>query len=404
MANQTSGNENDSQNSGDNEEFHSPAEAEIPARPGRSRRSGLRSNTVIQGRPQDVGAIIERSRSRNRNRNDGQPESSSDDDDDMSTGSSNHNNRPEVKEDLPPSSSSSSVHPERQQQVNQANVNAINNVANALANAINNNANQNNDGANNNANANRGPSRPPLRQNTPPVNVNNNAANIMPAIAASVPVIPPAAAPRLPIQARPYQARRNWNANPGNNINNQRQQPMVNFPPTNSQLQIQQLQMQLQQLATQVSNMAAPSPAPVQAPEPPPMPGLNQEETNRLLEKEDASDFYERKQHIANVPMMDDKAARKRISKEYSNKKLENINNVVEWFDRFDYVCDQTGIPNHIRYTECITSLFPDELINSFRGAQSTESIPDYPALKRWIFRQRNSRKRIARADKAIQK
>ncbi|MDY7090544.1 MAG: hypothetical protein SYR96_36320 [Actinomycetota bacterium] len=402
MANQTPGNENDSQESGDNE-FHSPEEAaNVPERRGRNRRSGLRSNTVIQGRPQDVGAIIERSRSRNRSRNRNAPESSSDDDDDMSTGNSSHNEHHEVKRDLPPppSSSASSVHPERQQQVDQANANAINNVANAIANAINNNANQIADNANRNANvnqnANAGPTRPPLRQSQPPVNINNPPVNaVNPSV--NVPTIPvqPRAAPARQYQVNPQHVMVNAN-------NNQRYQPMINVSAVNPQNQIQQLQMQLQQLATRVQNITTPSPAPAPT-NTATFPGLDANETNRLLQSDDASDFYERKQIQTNVAMMEDKAARKRISKEYSDKRLENVKDAVDWFDRFDYVCDQWGIPYHIRYTECITSLFPNSLINEFRGAQQTEAIPDYPALKKWIFKQRNSRKRIAKADKAIQ-
>ena len=430
MANQTPGNQNQD-SSGDNEEFHSPEEAnaapavEQQPRAGNSRprRRGLRSNTVIPNRPQDVGAIIERSRSRNRNRNpDPDPESSDDDDDANSNSgdSANVNNNQAEDEakrnEPPPSSSSSSVHPERQDRVDQANANAVAQAAQLLASAIHANANasvnapenENDDNENANANAPR-PRRPPIANN---VNVDNpqNRSSSRPVPSA------PAQSPQN-VQARQYQSRRDISQNwyrqqnrgprfmqPGPRINsansradnNQMQQPVIPSPMSN---QLAQLQQQLQLLTTQVNRISSASPAPAVAVLN--LPGLTEQETKLLTQPDDRSDFYARKQTVRNIQFIDDKAARKLLQKECSDK-LENIKNAIDWFDKFDYRCDQWGIPYPVRYKTCITRLFPDELMEQLRAAQQTEDINNYADLKRWIFKQRNTRRKIAKADKAI--
>ena len=151
MADQTPGNENNQENNqepdSENEEFHSPlpAPANIAPEQNRNRpgaRRGLRSNTVIRGRPQDVGRIIQRSRSRSQNRN--PPASSDDNDDEEGSSSDNQNNNDDAKLEEQPPSASSSVHPERQIQVAAANENAIANISDMIAARLNENDNQNN--------------------------------------------------------------------------------------------------------------------------------------------------------------------------------------------------------------------------------------------------------------------
>jgi len=432
MANITSGNESirtdqggNSGDSGDDEEFHSPPLANIsPEDQPRGRagsRRGLRSNTVIQGRPQDVGRIIERSRSRQRQaQNNNNPPSSSDDDDDAQSDSSNPNE--EVKIDQPPStSSSSSVHPERQAQVNIANQNAVqtisisaapnNNNSNDVRNHPRFNANINDDNANR---SNSGANRPPAP--------NTGSRRRVPA-----PALPqPARVPQIPVRIGPYPnsmvaqpphrpSRYSSRASPSGSIGPHSHHSHVSMPQAGPQIannqqsqpnpipnvSIQQLQQQLHQLTTQVTRLTGSSPAPATDR---PLPGLDTEETRKVMRQNDTSDFYAVRARPSNIQFIDDKSATKRLTKDFKEGKsrLKSIKYAIEWFDKFDYKCDKWGIPYHIRYMQCITTLFPDELIDQFRAATQTQTIDNYADLKRWIFKQRNSRKKIAKADKDI--
>ena len=418
MANLTPGNESirtdqggHSGDSGDDEEFHSPPLANIaPEDQPRGRagsRRGLRSNTVIQGRPQDVGRIIERSRSRQRQaHNNNNPPSSSDDDDDAQSDSPNPNE--EVKVDQPSSSSSSSsVHPQRQAQVNVANQNAVRSIAISAAPNDNNSndvrnhpqMNANDDNANRlNSNANRPPApnaRPAARVPSIPVRIGPHPNSMV--------AQPPQGTSRYP-RVSPSgsmgaHSHRSYVAmpQPFQPISNNQQAQPSPIP----SISIQQLQQQLQQLTTQVSRLSGTPPAPIADR---PLPGLDAEETRKVMKQDDTSDFYAVRARPSNIQFIDDKAATKRLTKDFKEgkSKLKSIKHAIEWFDKFDYKCDKWGIPYHIRYMQCITTLFPDELIDQFRSAAQTQTIDNYADLKRWIFKQRNSRKKIAKADKDI--
>ena len=129
----------------------------VADREGRSRGRALRSNTNISGPIQDVGDIISRSRSRNRNRN-RRPSSQSSDND----GEDEEEKKqavPRSAANAPPvpsdnSSRQSSVHPERQSMVNQANDNANAQMRSMALDA--------------NSGVSSGPRRPPIPHNTPP--------------------------------------------------------------------------------------------------------------------------------------------------------------------------------------------------------------------------------------------
>ena len=412
MANPDSGNEigNATQASGDEDEFHSPEtfineqgvqesappvnpEHPVPVR-ARSRRM-LRSNSTIQNRPEDVGRILERSRSRQRRIANEQNQESSDDDDEQQD--SDEMKQIVDAEPAPSRSSSSSVHPERQARVAAANRAASADII--------------------------GPRRPPLANNSP--------SPAQAAVPQSV-----AAAPRVPVQIPTQQqgpARDPRNANVNNRppvnvnwpripsnpnrapdfdaflaqqtaqissaVNNQRRRPHTTTDKgaSPSLSMFNALQQQLQQLTTQVNMMtnAVETSSTVK------LPGLDEHETKTLMNKEDSSDFFATVPSRSDISFLANDVAQKKISKDYKVT-LKSEDDAIEWFDDYDYWCDEWGIPYTIRFKQAVTSLFPSKLRDQLRTARQNESINNYAELKRWIFRQRNGRLKVRKADRAI--
>ena len=131
--------------------------------------------------------------------------------------------------------------------------------------------------------------------------------------------------------------------------------------------------------------------------------GLTNKEVSELIGP-DNSEFYknigyEPTRDFSNV---DRKEAEKRIRK--YPKELKDGQDMVKWFDHFDFVCDELLIPYDIRYTYCVTHFFGPVIIQRMRAARTSETISNYPELKRWIFKSRNGKLRLQQAGQRVKK
>ena len=402
----TGNNQND-ENSSSNDEFATPrglsgqrepsSGARVPSNAASGRDGGrrrLRSNTNISGPIEDVGRLIARSRSRNRNRNRRQANPSDDEE-----GSSPPRDNEEEKKQAPQqsaqppqdSSRASSVHPERQDIIDRANANAQN--------AQNRNRNDNarlNANSGNRAPSSVGPSRPPVRQNIPPIQSNIvRVGNPNPA--ARIP-------PNQSIQSIIPQIQ-------SMSINNQSQQPQMQPSIINQtqfdrlmdvnrtlQQQLLSLTQRMDQYQNEVqSNAEATLPA---------FPGLDPEEIRTLTEfngQADESDFYQRRDTHVDIQYVEDKVARKEL-KAYNNV-LTDPNQIVEWLQDFDFRCDQWGIHPRLRLKACATGLLGSDLMEQLRIERETgNGINTYAQLKRWLFKTINGRARVVAAERKVHK